>query len=291
MRTDTLFFTIFKKFPFLFFELIGRSAEDAQRYQFYSLELKQAAFRLDGLFLPQEDIDENPIYFVEVQFQKDAWFYARLFAEIFAFLYQEKVLTDWYAVAIYPSRKKEADITKPYHRLLDKGQVIRIYLDDIEYQAERFWGLNIFRLIDVPTEEAKQLTKRLIKEGEEKLSDALLRRELFEMVETILIYKFPQLTRKEVETMFDLIDIKETKIYQEAFEEGKLEGKLEGIQEGMLEGKLEVIEMVLDSKFGIEGLRLLPEIRKVKDMDILETIRVALRSAKTVEELRSIYQP
>jgi len=172
--------------------------------------------------------------------------------------------------------------------------VIRIYLDEIEYQAERFWGLNIFRLIDAPTEEAKQLTKRLIKEGKEKLSDPLLRRELFEMVETILIYKFPQLTRKEVETMFDLIDIKETKIYQEAFEEGKLEGKLEGIQEGMLEGKLEGklkgIEMVLDSKFGIEGLRLLPEIRKVKDIDILETIRVALRSAKTVEELRSIYQ-
>ena len=94
--------------------------------------------------------------------------------------------------------------------------------------------------------------------------------------------------------MFDFIDIKETKIYQEAFEEGKLEGKLEGIQEGMLEGKLEGmlkgIEMVLDSKFGIEGLRLLPEIRKVKDMDILETIRAALGSAKTVEELRSIYQ-
>jgi len=98
--------------------------------------------------------------------------------------------------------------------------------------------------------------------------------------------------------MFDLIDIKETKIYQEAFEEGKLEGiqegmlegKLEGMLEGKLEGMLKGIEMVVDSKFGIEGLRLLPEIRKVKDMDILETIRAALGSAKTVEELRSIYQ-
>ena len=81
MRTDILFFTIFKKFPFLFFELIGRSAEDAQRYQFYAPEVKQAAFRLDGLFLPQEDIDQNSILFVEVQFQKDAWFYARLFSD------------------------------------------------------------------------------------------------------------------------------------------------------------------------------------------------------------------
>jgi predicted transposase YdaD len=50
------------------------------------------------------------------------------FAEIFAYLYQEKVLTDWTAVGIYPSRKRAADITKPYQNLLDKRQVNRIYL-------------------------------------------------------------------------------------------------------------------------------------------------------------------
>jgi predicted transposase/invertase (TIGR01784 family) len=78
MKTDTLFYTFFKKFPSLFFELIERSAEDAQHYQFYVPEMKQAAFRMDGVFLPQEDTDHNPIYFVEVQFQKDPWFYARM---------------------------------------------------------------------------------------------------------------------------------------------------------------------------------------------------------------------
>jgi predicted transposase YdaD len=102
----------------------------------------------------------------------------------------------------------------------------------------------------------------------------MLRRDLLEMVETICIYKFPRLTRKEVETMFNLIEIQDTKVYQEAFEEGKLEG----------------IEMVLDSKFGIEGLHLMPEIRNVKDINILETIIAALMSAKTIEEVRSIYQ-
>jgi predicted transposase YdaD len=74
--------------------------------------------------------------------------------------------------------------------------------------------------------------------------------------------------------MINLIQIKDTKVYQEAFEEGKLEG----------------IEIVLDIKFGIEGLRLMPEIRKVWDMDVLKTIRAALRIAKTVEEVRSIYR-
>ena len=53
---------------------------------------------------------------------------------------------------------------------------------------------------------------------------------------------------------------------------------------------LDGVEMVLDNKFGIEGIRLLPEIRKVKDLDIQKSIRAALRSAKNVEELRSVYQ-
>jgi len=51
-----------------------------------------------------------------------------LFAEIFVYLYQEKVLTDWTAVVIYPSRKREADITKPYQSLLHNRQVNRITL-------------------------------------------------------------------------------------------------------------------------------------------------------------------
>jgi predicted transposase YdaD len=93
--------------------------------------------------------------------------------------------------------------------------------------------------------------------------------------------------------MYDL-NIKGTKVYQEAFEEGRLHGMLQGIQEVLLEGRFEGmhqgIEIVLDSKFGIEGLRLMPEIRKVWDMDVLMTIRAALRIAKTVEEVRSIYR-
>jgi predicted transposase YdaD len=91
-----------------------------------------------------------------------------------------------------------------------------------------------------------------------------------------------------------MTDIKDTEFYQEAFGKGKLEGKLEGKQMGLLEGRfegmLQGIEMVLESRFGIEGLRLMPEISKLWDMDVLKTIRAALRSAKTIEELRSIYR-
>jgi predicted transposase/invertase (TIGR01784 family) len=55
------------------------------------------------------------------------------------------------------------------------------------------------------------------------------------LIETVLIYKLPQMTRQEIEAMFTISDLKQTKVYQEALEEGKAEGKLEGKAEGKLE--------------------------------------------------------
>ncbi|TRV11512.1 MAG: DUF2887 domain-containing protein [Microcystis flos-aquae Mf_QC_C_20070823_S10D] len=53
------------------------------------------------------------------------------------------------------------------------------------------------------------------------------REDILELIETILIYKLPKLNRKEIEKMFSLSDLRETKVYQEALEEGKEEGKEE----------------------------------------------------------------
>ncbi|WP_416338803.1 hypothetical protein [Microcystis aeruginosa] len=37
-------------------------------------------------------------------------------------------------------------------------------------------------------------------------------------MEIILIYKLPKLNRKEIEAMFSLSDLRETKVYREALE-------------------------------------------------------------------------
>ncbi|NEO19208.1 Rpn family recombination-promoting nuclease/putative transposase, partial [Moorena sp. SIO4A5] len=67
--------------------------------------------------------------------------------------------------------------------------------------------------------------------------------ELLQLIETILVYKLPKLSRTEIEAMFSLSDLRQTKVYQEALAEGRLEGiqegRLEGIQEGRLEGKIQ----------------------------------------------------
>lgn len=82
----------------------GQTELPADTYQFTSIELKQLAFRLDGLFLPPINQPNLPIYFVQVQFQKDDGFYYHLFAKIFLYLYQDKPVNNWRAVVVYPRR-------------------------------------------------------------------------------------------------------------------------------------------------------------------------------------------
>ncbi|MBC8044859.1 MAG: DUF2887 domain-containing protein [Rhizobacter sp.] len=65
MKTDTLFYRLFKHYPSLFFRLAGEPAELAGRYTFSSVELKETQTRIDGLFVPK---GASPVYFAEVQF-------------------------------------------------------------------------------------------------------------------------------------------------------------------------------------------------------------------------------
>ena len=44
-----------------------------------------------------------------------------------------------------------------------------------------------------------------------------------ELIETIVIYTFPRLSCQEIAAMLGLTDMKETRVYQEALEEGREE--------------------------------------------------------------------
>lgn len=63
------------------------------------------------------------------------------------------------------------------------------------------------------------------------------------------------------------------------------QGKKEGRKEGLLDG----IETGLELKFGSEGLRLLPEIQKITDCDMLTSVSRGLWTVKNLDEFRKIY--
>ena len=98
MRTDSIFYRIFQTDPGILFELLGQSADLGVGYEFRSVEIKQLAFRIDGVLLPAPDAPDQTVWFIEVQFQKDPTFYHRFFAEIALFLAQHPQTVDWQAV-------------------------------------------------------------------------------------------------------------------------------------------------------------------------------------------------
>jgi predicted transposase/invertase (TIGR01784 family) len=88
-------------------------------------------------------------------------------------------------------------------------------------------GISTLKLIIASPERATEQGNTLIQRVRQELTNARQQREVLELIETILVYKLPQASRKEREAMFTLSDLRQTKVYQEGREEGREEGKLE----------------------------------------------------------------
>lgn len=63
MKTDAIFYYIFKELPQIFFEFIGKTETNLNSYEFIAPEIKQTSFRLDGVFSPLKDFPDETIYF------------------------------------------------------------------------------------------------------------------------------------------------------------------------------------------------------------------------------------
>ena len=75
--------------------------------------------------------------------------------------------------------------------------------------------------------------------------------------------------------------------FKRGVSEGRQKGMLEGRLEGLLEGTLEAIEMGLSVKFGVKGLRLLPEIRRIRDIERLNMIKQIIRVTDDLAEVEA----
>ncbi len=223
MKTDKIFYTLFQVFPELLFQLLGESPNLAQNYQFKSIEIKELAFRLDGVFIPDADHPDYPLYFVEVQFQKDKDFYWRFITQIFLYLKQYKPERTCCPVIIWGRRRLDTGFPLAYQNLLNLEQMQRIYLDEIEGESPPSLGISILQFIVISTKKAPEQVQSLIKQTRQQIVDPNTQRNVIELIEKIIIYKFPQKSRQELEAMFNLTEWKQTKFYQEAKEEGKLE--------------------------------------------------------------------
>jgi predicted transposase/invertase (TIGR01784 family) len=286
MRRDSIFYQLFRQSPTLLFSLISEPPEDAESYVFEAVEVKETAFRLDGIFLPPSPM--GIVYFCEVQFQLDEMLYERILTEIAIYVYRNRDrLADWRGLVIYPSRSMEQSNTATVVEMLASGRIQRVYLDELGEMEELPMGVGLMVLTTLEGDEAKSQARRAIERSGRD-------RAIIDLVSTIMVYKFNNLSRDEVDAMLG-IELEQTRVYRDAKAEGKAEGELigeargeaRGKAEGTLEGETRMVMRLLNRRLGKKvPAQYLTQIQQLTVMQ-LEDLGEALLDFTTVADLES----
>jgi predicted transposase/invertase (TIGR01784 family) len=221
MRRDTIFYQLFRQSPTLLFELLSQPPERAAEYTFEAIEVKETSFRTDGVFLPPDP--SGIVYFCEVQFQLDPVLYERMNSEIGIYVYRNRErFVDWQAVVIYPTRTMEQSRTEMVREMLASGRIMRVYLDELGEVEDLPTGLGLMVLTTLEGDKATSEAIGLIERAQDS-------RAIIDLVSTIIVYKFSNLSRDEVDVMLG-IELEQTRVYREAEEKGNVKGRREEAQ-------------------------------------------------------------
>ena len=225
MKRDSIFYWLFQQSPSLLFDLLENPPANATEYRFDSVAVKEPKFEIDGVFLPPDTDSNGVIYFCEVQFQKDERLYERVFGESFLYFYRQRErFTDWQIVVIYPTRNLEQSNAHPYRALLNCEQVHRVYLNELGEIQQLPLGVALMVLTTLEEAQAAEAARYLLARTQQQIPDPEASRAIIEMISTIMVYKFTNLSRQEVDTMLGL-QLADTRVYREAKEEGRQEGE------------------------------------------------------------------
>jgi len=107
-------------------------------------------------------------------------------------------------VVVFPSRTVDTGYTDAYAALLEHGLIQRVYLDELTTGEGRGWQMALLRLTVAPQDQAPDMARRLI-EQTQGAGSHLDRLQMLDLVEMVLVYKLPRLTREEIRQMLHLL--------------------------------------------------------------------------------------
>jgi len=177
-----------KRLDATIFELAGLPVPANPAYRFRAEEIKQTAFRLDGLLQPETGRDDLPLIFVETQFYPKPDFYARWLAAIFLYLYRHPgIARPWSAIAVFPDRAADTGRLIPYEPLLQCGLVHRVYLAELPDDPSASFGTRLARLAVLDATRAVEEARALLAQQPPDHQRDLA----IDLIETILVYNSP----------------------------------------------------------------------------------------------------
>lgn len=243
--TDTLFHRLFQRYPDLILAL-GGLPYGSDSYLFSEKQLGPGSYHLTGIFIPVLHQSDQPLVFVDVQYQADDFFYHRLISEIALYLRIGMFERTWLALAVYADRGAEHPPGAAFAPFADLAQLRRIYLEDFRERADDTLGGALLRLIASDREQAAGLARALARRRREFEADVV------DLLQIVLVYKWPELSRKEIQTMLGLkaVELKRTCFYREIAEEERLKGWNDGHEKGRRRVGVALMTRLIERQFG-----------------------------------------
>ena len=162
------------------------------------------------------------------------------------YLSQYEPPNDWKAISIFKDRAiAPKQLSNFQQEIVANNRLISIYLDELK--DTQSIAIGIIGLITSPEQDAPKIVQNL------KQQD--LNADIIDLIETVLVSKFKNLSREEIETMFALSDLKNTKVYQEALQEGEQKGREENKREialNLLKTGMKVTQVALITGLAVE---------------------------------------
>jgi len=237
MKTDALFYELFKFDPQSLFDLIRVNAEG--QYVFESITAKTTEKRMDGLFRRTDGAGPN--LFAEVQGYPDKKIYWRFFREISTWYEQNDDDHPFIAVVLFTD--KAFDPGNPGLSFAKPNRLIRCCLPNLLKKiGKKSSALTVLKPLVL--KDRKKLPESVCQWDAEIRAMGLPRAKteiLNELLEYAVLQRFSDLTLEEVRKMIQLTPLEKTVAVQELMQISHLQGK----QENKTETALNLLKMGL----------------------------------------------
>ncbi len=204
----------------------------------------------------------------------------------YAALAEEKYDLPTYPVLINILKESEAEIPQRYE---SEFAGLRARQD---YQVINLWEVDVEIALSQPIPSLLPFVPILKGGGEESTVRQALQMlradEKLSQLETVMAFFATFVldsTLVQQIMRWDMAILQESPWYQQIREEGRREGREEGRQV-----MLSSIELILEMKFGQEGLQLMPEISEIADLEQLKNIQRGILTVNTFDELQQFRQ-
>jgi predicted transposase YdaD len=163
--------------------------------------------------------------------------------------------------------------------------VHRVYLDELgDIRRLPLW-VALMVLTTIAEEQAPQEARYLLERSSVEQSETASRA-IIEMITTIMVYKFEQLSQRDVEQMLG-ITLQQTRVYREIKEEGRSEGHSEGRLEGRQEEAANLVIRLLTKRFRQEFSEEIRSSVSTLPLPVLEDLSEALLDFTSVADLQA----